>query len=232
MSRPPDGEALVLASRNVKKSREIADLLAPHGFRVVGVDDFPGVPEVVEDRDTFAGNAQKKAAETARRLERWVIADDSGLAVDALGGRPGVHSARYSGDAGGDREEQDNRNNAKLVAELAGVPPEKRTARYVCHVSVADPAGEIRLDVEATCGGRIVDQARGTNGFGYDPHFLVPEYHRTFGELSPLVKSHLSHRARALSRLVPRLVALLREPGSPAGGKDHGTSHGKAKGAS
>jgi XTP/dITP diphosphohydrolase len=216
MSRTSDGDALVLASRNAKKSREIAELLAPHGLQVVGVADFPDVPEVVEDRDSFAGNAQKKASETARRLGRWVIAEDSGLSVDALGGRPGVYSARYSGEPTGDRDEQDRRNNAKLIAELAGVPPERRTAHYVCHVSVADPTGEVRLDVEATCGGRIVDEPRGHNGFGYDPHFLIPEYHRTFGELSPLVKNHLSHRARALARLVPRLVALWRETGRMA----------------
>jgi XTP/dITP diphosphohydrolase len=210
MSAAPECRPLVLASRNLKKGRELAELLAPHGLRVVGVDEFPDVPEVVEDQDTFTGNARKKAVEVARRVGRWTIAEDSGLVVDALGGEPGVLSARYAGASSVDRDAQDRHNNAKLVAELANVPPERRTAHYVCHVSVADPEGNVRLDVEAYCHGRIVDEPRGTNAFGYDPHFLLPEYHRTFGELGPVVKHCLSHRARALSWLVPPLVRLLR----------------------
>jgi XTP/dITP diphosphohydrolase len=125
--------------------------------------------------------------------------------VDALGGQPGVYSARYSGPGATDLS-----NNVKLIAALAAVPPAKRSARYVCHVAVSDPTGVVRVSVEATCRGRIVDEPRGTNGFGYDPHFLIPEYHRTFGELSPLVKRCLSHRARAFARAIPLIVALLR----------------------
>ncbi len=200
MTRP----SLVIASRNAKKRREIEELLAPHGVEVLIVSDFPDVPEVVEDGQTFAENAAKKATQTARHLNRWVLGEDSGLMVDALGGAPGVYSARFSGD-----EATDDKNNAKLIAELAHVPDEKRTARYISHAAISDPTGTIRFNVEATCRGRIIHEPRGTNGFGYDPYFLIPEYHQTFGELSSTVKHHLSHRARAFERLVGPLVRLL-----------------------
>jgi XTP/dITP diphosphohydrolase len=195
---------IVLASRNQKKCGEIRDLLAPHGIDVLGLDAFPDAPETVEDGDTFAANAAKKAREIALVTSRWAIGEDSGLMVDALGGAPGVYSARYS-----DPGATDERNNAKLIAELANVPAEKRGAQYVCHVAVSDPAGNIQLTVERTCRGRIAMEARGENGFGYDPYFLIPEYHRTFGELSPVVKRVLSHRARAFTELIPALVRLL-----------------------
>jgi XTP/dITP diphosphohydrolase len=196
--------SVVLSSRNRKKSEEIRALLAPHGIDLVGVADFPDVSEVEEDGDTFAANAAKKASDVARQVQHWTIGEDSGLRVDALNGAPGVYSARYSGP-----DATDASNNAKLIAELANVPDERRGGEYVCHIAVADPSGEIRLNVEATCRGRIARQARGTNGFGYDPYFLIREYHRTFGELSPLVKQQLSHRARAFNLLIPRLVQTL-----------------------
>lgn len=201
----PSAVRLVLASRNRKKTGEMLALLAPHGIEVVSVAEFEGVPDVIEDGTTFAENAAKKARETALILKQWCLAEDSGLRVDALGGAPGVYSARFSGEGA-----TDERNNAKLIAELAGVPDEKRGAEYVCHAALSDPAGTIRLAVEATCRGRITHEPRGTNGFGYDPFFLIPEYHRTFGELSPLVKQQLSHRARAFARLIPQLVPLLK----------------------
>jgi XTP/dITP diphosphohydrolase len=196
---------LVVASRNSGKLREIGDLLAIHGVSVVGIDRFPDVPEVVEDGQSFAENAAKKAREPALRLSEWVLGEDSGLQVNALGGAPGIFSARYSGPGATDES-----NNAKLMQELAAVPNERRAAHYVCNVAVADPAGTIRLQLEAACHGRITMEARGTNGFGYDPYFLIPEYHRTFGELSPIVKRHLSHRGRAFERLIPQLVRLLK----------------------
>ncbi len=198
------GPTVVLASRNRKKTLEMVDLLAPFGIAVKSVADFPGVPEVVEDGETFADNAAKKASQTAAHLGQWTLGEDSGLMVDALQGAPGVYSARYSGD-----NATDGSNNAKLIAELEGVPDERRTARYVCTVAVADPRGEIRLRAEASCRGRITQEARGTNGFGYDPYFLIPEYHRTFGELDPVVKRILSHRGRAFSKLLPALIRLL-----------------------
>ena len=195
---------LVIASRNAKKRREIEELLAPHQIDVLNVADFPDVPEVVEDGLTFAENAAKKATQTARHLNRWVLGEDSGLMVDALSGAPGVYSARFSGEGA-----TDAKNNAKLIAELANVPDEKRGAQYLSHAAISDPTGTIRLTVEATCRGRIIHEPRGANGFGYDPYFLVPEYHRTFGELSSTVKHHLSHRARAFERLIAPLVRLL-----------------------
>ncbi|MFV0443726.1 MAG: RdgB/HAM1 family non-canonical purine NTP pyrophosphatase [Planctomycetaceae bacterium] len=194
---------LVLASRNRKKSRELEAFLHPLGIRVLSVAEFPDMGEVVEDGDTFADNAAKKATETARTLGRWALGEDSGLRVDALRGAPGVYSARYSGEGA-----TDEANNAKLIRELADVPEARRGAEYVCHVVIADPTGEVRLHVEQTCRGRIASEPHGTNGFGYDPYFLIPEYHRTFGELSPLVKQQLSHRARALRQLLPQLQRL------------------------
>ena len=133
-----------------------------------------------------------------------MIGEDSGLEVAALQGAPGVYSARYSG-----ADATDERNNAKLLSELAEVPEERRDARYVCHAAVADPTGVIRLHVEDYCRGRMAREGHGGGGFGYDPYFIVREYHRTFGELSPLVKQQLSHRGRALRRLVPQLLPLL-----------------------
>ncbi len=197
---------IVLASRNVKKSREIAELLRPHGVEVLSVADFPDVAEVVEDGNSFAENAAKKAVQTAKQLSRWAIGEDSGLMVDALDGAPGIYSARYSGENATDEE-----NNAKLIEALRGIAPDKRNAGYVCNVALSDPEGQVQLQVEAGCRGRIVDDPRGTNGFGYDPHFLIREYHRTFGELSPIVKSRLSHRARAFERLIPQLIKLFQE---------------------
>jgi len=197
---------VVLASRNRKKSEEMAELLRPHGIAVESVADFPDVPEVVEDGQTFAENAAKKASQTAKHLGRWVIGEDSGLMVDALDGAPGIYSARYSGEGA-----TDEKNNQKLQEVLAGVPEEKRGASYVCSVALADPEGNIRAQAEAHCRGRITTEPRGTNGFGYDPYFEILEYHRTFGELSSLVKQQISHRARAFSRFAPQVVRVLRE---------------------
>ncbi len=195
---------LVIASRNAKKVGEIAGLLAAHDVTVQSVDKFDGVPDVVEDGETFAENAALKATQTARVLCQWTLGEDSGLCVDALDGGPGIRSARFSGEDADDLD-----NNRLLIQRLRDVPQQQRGACYVCHVAVSDPAGEVRLSVEATCRGRIVDQARGENGFGYDPHFLLREYHLTFGELAPVVKQYLSHRARAFARLIPELVGLL-----------------------
>jgi XTP/dITP diphosphohydrolase len=207
MSASQIGVRLVVASRNRKKSAEIRDLLGPFGIEVLAVSDFPAAPEVVENGSTFAENAAKKASETARAVGQWTLGEDSGLEVAALAGAPGIYSARFSGPGATDES-----NNAKLVSELAAVPEDRRQARYVCNAALADPSGNIRLQVEAYCHGRITREARGTNGFGYDPYFLIPEYHHTFGELSPAVKRRLSHRGRAFERLIPRLVGLLRDP--------------------
>jgi XTP/dITP diphosphohydrolase len=203
---------LVLGSRNRKKCAEMAALIRPPWepagalarLDIRTLDDFPEVPEVIEDADSFAGNARKKASETARALGRWVLADDSGLTVDVLKGAPGVLSARYAGEPCDDAA-----NNRKLLETMAGVPDEKRGAAFRCALALADPAGEVRLEAEGTCRGRILLGPRGEQGFGYDPLFFVSEYHRTFGELSSLVKHQLSHRSRAFAHLRPPLSRLL-----------------------
>jgi XTP/dITP diphosphohydrolase len=195
---------LVIGSTNRKKGLELAKLLAPAGVEIRTLADFPQAADIVEDGDSFAANAVLKAAGQARRLGRWVVADDSGLMVDRLGGAPGVFSARYAGP-----DASDEANNRRLLDELAGAAWAERTAQFVCHVALADPAGTIRAESEAACRGRIVLAPRGIHGFGYDPLFEIVEYHRTFGELGQQVKSCLSHRARAIQRLLPQLVGLL-----------------------
>ncbi len=198
-----DFPQVVLSSRNPKKIGEIAELFALHDIRLIGVSEFPNLSEVVEDGNSFAANAAKKATEVARSIEQWVIADDSGLCVDALGGDPGVDSAIYAGMHGADTA-----NNEKLLKELITIPRERRTAHYVCHAVLSDPSGQVRLQSEGRCGGLILTEFHGSHGFGYDPLFLVPEYHQTFGQLSPAVKRHISHRAKAFERLIPQLVRL------------------------
>lgn len=197
---------IVVGSRNRKKAHELVELLAPLGIEVATLADYPDIPDTVEDGETFADNAAKKASEYAQGTRCWVLADDSGLAVDALRGAPGVYSARYAGEDASDED-----NNCRLLEELSGVPSEKRTAHYVCHIAVADPSGEVRARAEDYCHGRILAAEQGAGGFGYDPLFEIQEYHRTFGTLSPLVKSWLSHRGRALRSIVPQLSRLLCE---------------------
>ena len=141
---------LVIGTHNRKKGLELAELLAPWGFRVATLDDVPGAIEVVEDGDSFAANAVLKATEQAKHLGRWVLADDSGLEVDALGGAPGIYSARFAGP-----NATDDDNNRHLLEKLGDLPLERRTARYVCHVTVADPTGVVRAESHDTCRGRI-----------------------------------------------------------------------------
>ncbi len=193
---------LVIGTHNRKKGEELAQLLAPHGFSVLTLDDFPNALEVAEDGDSFAANAALKATQQARHLDRWVLADDSGLAVDALAGAPGVLSARFAGSNASDDD-----NNRRLLADLGNTPLEKRTAHYVCHVTVADPTGAIRAESHDVCRGRIRFEPAGTNGFGYDPLFELIEYHRTFGELGPHAKRALSHRSRALRAILHKLLS-------------------------
>lgn len=201
MSQP---RVLVLGTRNRKKLGELWELLAPHGFDLRTLADFPDAIEVAEDGNTFAANAALKATQQATLLKHWVLGEDSGLCVDALGGAPGVYSARYS-----DPGATDERNNDKLLAELRDVPLEKRTAYYVCHMTLSDPAGNVRADCEGRCRGRIRFERFGRWGFGYDPLFEIIECHQTFGELSPAVKAVISHRARAVRLFVPQILALV-----------------------
>ena len=193
MSQP----SLVLGTRNQHKVLELRELLDPLGIAVRSLAEFPEAVEVVEDGATFAANAAQKAAEQAQALRRWVLAEDSGLCVDALGGAPGVYSARYAGESCDDQA-----NNQKLLAELTDVPLERRIAHYVCSAALADPQGAIQATSEAYCRGRILLAPAGVGGFGYDPLFEIPEYHLTFGQLGPAVKAVISHRARAMRRIV------------------------------
>jgi XTP/dITP diphosphohydrolase len=183
--------SIVVASRNAGKIREIRLALASLAADIVVREDLP---EVVEDGATFVENARKKAVAAARFSGQWALADDSGLEVDALGGAPGVHSARWSGagTAG---------NNAKLLAEMEGVPAEARTARFRAVVAVAAPDGKVVAEAEGCCEGRIGFEPRGAGGFGYDPLFLVPDLGRTMAELTPGEKDALSHRGKALREL-------------------------------
>ena len=195
---------LVLGSHNRKKLGELAELLSPHGLALKTLADFPEAIAVAETGRTFAENARLKATEQARHLQAWVLGEDSGLSVDALGGAPGVLSARFS-----DPGSTDERNNRLLLEKLAGVPLEKRTAHYTCYAALADPEGNLRAESEGICRGRILLAPAGSGGFGYDPLFEIPEYHHTFGELSPAVKSVLSHRSRAIRQIVPQIIALV-----------------------
>jgi XTP/dITP diphosphohydrolase len=194
---------LVLGTRNRKKGLELAELLDPWGFELITLADIPDSIEVEETGRAFAENAGLKATRQAERLHRWVLGEDSGLAVDTLAGAPGVYSARFSGNGATDES-----NNRLLLEKLGKIPLEKRTAHYVCHATLADPTGQIRAEAEGYCHGRIRFEAAGSGGFGYDPLFEIVEYHRTFGQLGPAVKAALSHRARAIRELIPAMLRL------------------------
>jgi len=208
---------ILLASTNRSKLAELAELLAPLGLELLSPAEVGGLPEVDEDQPSFALNARKKALSAAAASGAWALADDSGLEVDALGGEPGVRSARFAG-PGAD----DARNNALLLQRLAGVPEPRRGARFVCALALARPAaaGEparVELEVEGEVRGRILEQPRGAGGFGYDPLFLLseegaPHRGRSFGELERAQKAAVSHRGRALARLARELGARLRTP--------------------
>jgi XTP/dITP diphosphohydrolase len=195
---------LVVGTRNRKKREEITDILHDLPVELKDLTSWPDAPEVVEDGTTFDENARKKAVELASYLGEWVLGEDSGLVVPSLNGRPGIYSARYAGKQG-----DDVANNARLLAELAPLPDDRRAAYYVCTAALADPQGNVQAVVEGRCHGIITREPRGTGGFGYDPLFVIPEYHRTFGELSACVKHAMSHRARALAKLRPALRRLL-----------------------
>ncbi len=196
---------IVIATLNQNKMREFKALLKDYRVTILSLTDIPHVPEIVEDGKTFRENALKKATVVARATGKLTIADDSGLEVDALHGRPGVYSARFAG-AGAD----DAENNAKLLEELKGVPPDKRGACFKCVLGIATPQGETAF-VEGECRGVIIDALRGHHGFGYDPVFLVPEYNQTFSEMPPEQKNSISHRSRALRKLLDILPRFLDE---------------------
>ena len=193
---------LVIASGNPGKVREFSHLLAGLGLEI---RPQPEGLEVEETGSTFAENARLKATAVARATGAWALADDSGLAVEALGGAPGVHSARYA--------DTDAARIARLLKELATAqaadPAASRAARFTAALAVADPSGTIRLEVEGICPGTILKAPRGSGGFGYDPVFLVDEAGQTFAEMAKAEKARLGHRGRAFTLLDPQLRALL-----------------------
>ncbi len=186
---------LVIATTNRGKLREVAEILAPDGVTVVGIAEVAPGWSVVEDGATFVENARLKATDLARRTGLPALGDDSGLEVDALGGRPGVRSARYAGEHATDAE-----NTALLLRELAAVPDDARGAAFRCALVLAWPDGTC-VEAEGRCAGRIARAPRGDGGFGYDPVFVDPESGRTFGELPAEAKNAFSHRRRALDAL-------------------------------
>ncbi len=206
-------KTLILGTNNRKKGIELAELLTPFGIEVKTLADFSRKLDVVEDGATFIENARKKAVEQAKFLGEWVLGEDSGLSVDALNGEPGVYSARYAAKDGNENAD-DAANNRLLLRRLGDLPFEKRTAYYTCTAALSDPEGNLHAESEGRCGGRIRFDAVGTNGFGYDPLFEVVEYHRTFGELSPAIKRCISHRARAMRQIIPRIITIFRNESS------------------
>ena len=183
---------LLLASRNRHKIEELQQMLVGLNIEVISLDDVPDMPVIEEDGNTFSENASKKASLTAMHTGFTCLADDSGLVVDALGGQPGVYSARFAGE-----EADDRKNNRKLLQMLQGVDGEKRRARFICVIAISDPQGNVHT-VEGTCEGRIDYEERGTGGFGYDPLFIPEGYSQTFAELSREEKNQISHRGQAL----------------------------------
>lgn len=200
---------ILVATTNPGKVRELRTMLdAPVQFKTLA--DFPGVGEVVEDGATFAENARKKATEYARATGLWTLADDSGLVVDALDGAPGVKSARFCGDVppGTDRKVIDQRNIARLLELLQGVPQENRSARFVCFLCLTSP-DQILIETQGKVEGQIIDEPAGANGFGYDPVFYVPHLGKTVAQLPDDQKNAISHRGNAIRELKPRLRQLL-----------------------
>jgi XTP/dITP diphosphohydrolase len=184
---------LVIATRNKGKTKEIKDLLTDYPVDIKNLDDFGPVPQIEEDGDTFDENAYKKASFAARILGLPALADDSGLIVETLGGAPGIHSARYAGENATDKEKY-----LKLLHEMKGKT--NRKAVFECVISVAVPTGAA-LTYEARCEGIIAEEPAGSNGFGYDPVFFYPPFHKTFAQISRSEKNRISHRGKALAEL-------------------------------
>ncbi len=185
---------LVVATKNKKKLSEIKEILKGMDLEALSLDTYKDAPQVVENGKTFKENAVKKAVKLARWTGKFCLGEDSGLCVDALGGAPGIRSARFSG-----KEKSDLRNNLKLLKLLAGLSLSERKARYTCAVALADKDGLIGV-AEGSCSGLIAFQPRGSAGFGYDPLFYIPRYKKTFAQLGEKIKHKMSHRYHALKK--------------------------------
>lgn len=193
---------LLVATRNAGKLHEIGLLLAPSAIRVRGAADFPQLSEIEEDGETFEDNALKKARTAAAMTGLLTLADDSGLEVEALGGLPGVRSSRYAGESANDAE-----NIRKLLAAMEKIPMSRRRAAFRCVMALCPPQGECFL-FRGQLRGIILYEKRGSGGFGYDPVFMVPEYGKTLAELSTDIKNRISHRGRALQKVIAHLRRL------------------------
>lgn len=196
---------IVIATKNKGKALEFEQMFQPFQIQVKTLLDFPEFPEIEETGATFEENAIIKAESVMKETKAMVMADDSGLVIDALDGRPGVYSARYAGP-----EKDDEANIQKVLRELEGVPLSKRTARFYCALALAIPGRET-ITVNGTCEGFITFEKKGANGFGYDPIFFVQGYERTMAELLPNEKNKISHRAKALAKMRTILEQLERE---------------------
>ncbi|NKE06350.1 XTP/dITP diphosphatase [Mesobacillus selenatarsenatis] len=188
-------DSVIIATKNSGKAKEFENLFLPKGLAVKTLLDYPELEDVEETGSTFEENAILKAETIAKSLGVRVIADDSGLEIDALEGRPGVYSARYAG-----LEKNDENNIDKVLNELQGVPESERTARFCCALAMAEP-GKETLTVFGTCEGRILEERRGSNGFGYDPIFFVETKGKSMAELASDEKNKISHRANAIRKL-------------------------------
>ena len=201
-------QEIVLATRSKDKIREIKAILKDLNLKILSLSDFPSIPEILEEGKTFEENAIKKARISADLTHKLSLADDSGLEVDALGGKPGVYSSRFAGE-----KADDLKRNKKLLKLMEGVSPDKRTARYQCVIVIAKPQGVSNKSLtngikapkgvkifKGSCEGLIGNELRGSYGFGYDPLFIVPEYNCTMAELKPEIKNKISHRAKALEK--------------------------------
>lgn len=196
-------KTVIIATKNKGKAKEFSSLFADYGMDVKTLIDYPALADVEETGETFEENAILKAKTISNETGQLVIADDSGLSIDALGGRPGVYSARYAG-----ADKDDEANIQKVLAELQGLPMEKRTARFHCVLAIARP-GKETVTVSGTCEGKITMMKKGENGFGYDPIFWLEDFERTMAELQPEEKNSVSHRGvamRKLGRMLPELI--------------------------
>jgi XTP/dITP diphosphohydrolase len=201
---------ILIATTNPGKMAELCAML-DMDLAWKSLADFPNLDEVIEDGDTFAENARKKAMGYAKQTHLWTIADDSGLVVDVLNGQPGVKSARFSGAKDDDRTLIDHKNIAKVLELLKGIPTEKRTARFICCLCLASPE-KVLIETQGKLEGLITERQIGTNGFGYDPIVLVPNLNKTVAQLTAEEKNAISHRGNAIRNLKPLLNNLLNNP--------------------
>lgn len=195
---------VIIATKNKGKAKDFEAIFNPYGFEVLTLHDVANDMDIEETGTTFEENAVLKAEALAERLQTFVIADDSGLAIDALNGAPGVYSARYAGE-----EKSDDGNMQKVLTELEGVEDEKRTARFCCAIALAGPNMETKTAF-GTCEGVIAHDKKGTNGFGYDPIFFVPTLGKMMAELLPSEKAAISHRGNAIKKIEAELPNLLK----------------------